>query len=72
MPTIPIFLRESQYEKLRDLAKMRKCSVAAIVREAVDMYLKHVPTGTRAHLKAINVNELRREIWRESEESIEE
>jgi len=42
MPTIPVFLRAHQYEKLQDIARLRKTTVSAIVREAVDYYLKHV------------------------------
>jgi len=42
MPTIPIFIREKQYQKLRELARMRNVKVAFLVREAVDLYLSSI------------------------------
>jgi len=38
MPTIPIFLKEKQYQRLRELAKIRNVKIAFLVREAVDLY----------------------------------
>ena len=63
MPTIPIFLREAQYEKLRDMARSRNTTVAAIVREAVDMYLRQFDFTPRTHLRPIRVAPRRRSEW---------
>ncbi|RLC82777.1 MAG: hypothetical protein DRI61_01400 [Chloroflexi bacterium] len=42
MPTIPIFLKEKQYQRLRELAKIRNVKIAFLVREAVDLYLNAI------------------------------
>ena len=72
MPTIPIFIRQRDYEHLLDIARARKTSVAALVREAIAMYLKHVPTRTQAKLRPINVSQRGDLSWRENEENIGE
>lgn len=39
MPTIPIFIREKQYQQLREISRLTGKSIGQLVREAVQLYI---------------------------------
>lgn len=52
MVRIQIQLTESQRRAVRELAHDRQRSEAAIVREAIDLYLSQIPGGRRERMAA--------------------
>jgi len=53
MPTIPIFIREKQYQQLRELSRLTGKSIGQLVREAIQLYLSAGSTRNPIPLKGV-------------------
>jgi len=53
MPTIPIFIREKQYQQLREISRITGKTIGQIVREAIQLYLRAQTTRNPIPLRKV-------------------